>query len=97
MSKINTKPAAHPYKIIVVDAGWVICGDTVAAKDECDMPGLHVTNGQVIRRWGTDRGLGQLAIHGVQPETQLDPVGTAFIPHGKILFTIDSVRLESKE
>ena len=91
-SKINT-PAAG-YKIVVIDAGWVICGDVTAAKDECGLPGLAITNGSVIRRWGTQRGLGQLAIQGKQEETQLDPVGSAFVPHGKILFTIDSVRLE---
>ena len=35
----------------------------------------YMKNASVIRRWGTDKGLGQLAIEGAQPNTKLDPCG----------------------
>jgi len=35
---------------------------------------IHLSDAYVIRRWGTTRGIGQLAIHGLRAETILDPL-----------------------
>lgn len=35
----------------------------------------YLTNASVIRRWGTTKGLGQLAIDGATSDTVLDPCG----------------------
>jgi len=88
---VNT--TASSYKILVIEAGWVICGDAAPKTDMFGAPGLLVTNAHVIRRWGTDSGLGQLAAHGTQPGTTLDPLGTAFVPACKLIVAVDSVRL----
>lgn len=58
--------------IIVLQRGWVIVGDYQADGNECT-----VTNGSVIRNWGTKRGLGELAADGPQSGTVLDPIPTA--------------------
>lgn len=76
------KPCNH--KIVVIQAGWVVTG---AIEDRGDH--LRVTDGSVIRAWGTTAGLGQLAIEGKQNETVLDPFGTGEVPKLAILFTID--------
>ena len=34
-----------------------------------------LTNAYNIRRWGTERGLGELALEGKKENTQLDEVG----------------------
>lgn len=62
---------AKELKIIVAQRGWVYIGEY--RKDGTD----HVLeNAQVIRRWGTTKGLGQLAQEGPIENTKLDPLGT---------------------
>ena len=58
--------------ILVLQRGWVVVGDL--AKDTADS--VELTNASVIRRWGTTRGLGQLAIEGPKKATILDACGT---------------------
>lgn len=55
--------------IIILQRGWVVVGDL-----HKDGPYFVLKKGHVIRRWGTTKGLGQLAIEGPQPETILDPM-----------------------
>jgi len=38
------------------------------------------TNASVVRRWGTTRGLGELAASGPLENTKLDPIGTVKSP-----------------
>ncbi len=54
-------------KIIILPHGWVFIG-----LDNEDGTYSRALN---IRRWGTDSGLGQLALEGPQVETVLDKVG----------------------
>jgi hypothetical protein len=55
---------------VVLQRGWVVVGDVTLTGDE-----LVVENASVIRRWGTTKGLGELASKGPQPSTVLDPAG----------------------
>lgn len=55
-------------KIIVCDRGWVAVGKTVKDGDY-----YYVSDAKIIRRWGTTKGLGELAELGPQNETKLDP------------------------
>ncbi|MBC8350836.1 MAG: hypothetical protein H8E66_02545 [Planctomycetes bacterium] len=59
--------------ILVCDAGFVLVGEVRPNPD--DFMRLLVDHCACVRRWGTTRGLGQLAREGVQPETELDPEG----------------------
>jgi len=55
--------------ILVLQRGWVVVGD-IANENKA---AVRLTNASIIRRWGTTKGLGQLAIEGPQPSTVLDP------------------------
>lgn len=57
--------------ILVLQRGWVVVGDLTHE----DASVVHLDNASVIRRWGTTKGLGQLALEGPQKETILDPCG----------------------
>lgn len=56
-------------EILVLHRGWVVVGRT-----ESDGFVRRVVNGAVIRRWGTTKGLGELAESGPLRETVLDPI-----------------------
>ena len=73
------------FGIVVVDRGFVYVGDV-----ENDGVWCSVTNARNIRRWGTERGLGQLAIEGPQDETVLDIVGSVHIPQKALISIIDT-------
>lgn len=58
---------AGEWKIVILQRGWVMVGKLERHGSECK---LHQAS--VIRKWGTDKGLGQLAEFGPQSETVLD-------------------------
>ena len=64
-------------KIVVLTNGWVIVG-TITGK-------RSLSNAKVIRKWGTSRGIGELA-NGPLIDTVTDPLGEVRI--GKIVFSI---------
>lgn len=73
-------------KIAVVSQGWVIVGVVISDDDE----GISFKTSHVIRRWGTDAGLGQL-VEGPRDNTILDPIPTMIrINREHVLFTIDT-------
>ena len=57
-------------KIVILQRGWVYIGRFSQEGDMCTL--LDAYN---IRRWGTDKGLGQLASEGKQENTKLDKTG----------------------
>ena len=64
-------PEPQPVKILVLQRGWVAVGRY--AKDGAE----HVlTDASIVRRWGTTKGLGQLAQSGPTSSTVLDATGT---------------------
>jgi len=70
--------------IVVLPHGWVLMGDGEYNEDGR----LVLMDANVVRRWGTAKGLGELALSGPTSTTVLDPC------HGRVivsdvLFTID--------
>ena len=55
------------WEIVVVAGGFVFAGRT--RREGMD---LVLTDAAVVRRWGTDRGLGQLAEEGPRQNTTMD-------------------------
>jgi len=56
-------------RIVILQRGWVVIGNFYQNGSDC-----WITNGYVIRQWGTERGLGELAIEGKKVNTKLDPI-----------------------
>jgi hypothetical protein len=65
-------PITAPKYILILQRGWVVVGDL--AYDGPDM--VRLANASVIRKWGTTKGLGQLALEGPLPGTVLDLCGS---------------------
>lgn len=63
-----------PWTILVLQRGWVFVG---RRSQEGSRVTLH--DAQNVRRWGTTRGLGQLAAEGPLATTQLDPAGVVSV------------------
>ena len=57
-------------KIVVLQRAWNMIGRFERSGNDCK---LH--NASVIRRWGTTKGLGELAVKGKLPNTILDKCG----------------------
>ena len=73
------------FSIVVADRGFVYVGDVVHDGEWC-----VVTGASCIRRWGTTKGLGELAANGPLKDTTLDQVGTVRIPGCAVISLIDS-------
>jgi len=73
--------------IVVATAGWVFVGELYP--DEQIDGLLTLRRASVIRKWGTSKGLGELALHGPLTNTVLDPIGSIWIerPH-HVLFRV---------
>jgi len=72
-------------QIVVADRGFVFVGN--AATDDAGT--VTLTNASVIRRWGTTKGLGQLAMSGKTDKTVLDACGTVRVPAGSVVATFN--------
>ena len=71
-------------QIAVLDRGFIYVGETAIVGGF-----VVITAAQNVRRWGTDRGLGQLAAEGPRPDTKLDPAGTVRAPLSALVHLID--------
>ncbi len=70
----GNEPSCHDenkgdVRIAILNRGWVAVGNFTRNGDMC-----KITNGSVIRRWGTSKGLGELAKNGPQDDTTLDSI-----------------------
>ncbi len=74
-------------QIIVATHGFVLIGNVKPAADH-----YLVENAAVIRRWGTTKGLGQVALEGPTPETIFDPCGTVRIEKHATIMRIDCMK-----
>lgn len=63
--------------IVTASGGWAFIGMVEKYSTE---HGVTLYDASCIRRWGTTRGLGQIALNGPTEDTILDPVGTVHIP-----------------
>ena len=71
-------------KIVVLDHGFVVVGHV-----EFDGHYIVVTNCRCVRRWGTSKGLGQLAVEGPLPNTVLDAQPTTRVHELQVVQMID--------
>lgn len=62
-------------QIVILDRGFVYVGDVTTEPDWC-----LIENASCVRRWGTKKGLGELAANGPLSNTVLDPAGTVRAP-----------------
>ena len=62
-------------QIAILDRGFVFVGNVAIEGDW-----LLITDAQNVRRWGTSRGLGELAAKGPLKDTVLDPAGAVRVP-----------------
>jgi len=82
---MESKNILEGFAIVVADRGYVYVGDV-----RMDESFAVVSNARNIRRWGAERGLGQLALEGPTEETRLDSVGTVRIPTRAVISIIDT-------
>ena len=81
----TTKTALKDRRIIALAERWVFIGDYHAAED--GKP-AYLTDASCIRTWGTKAGLGEIALRGPTPDTNLDPCGTLVIEQSSVLFSL---------
>lgn len=75
------------WEIVVVAGGFVFVGRVI--RDGMD---LRLSDAAVVRRWGTDRGLGQLAEGGPLTNTTLDTTPLPIVvPESAVLHRIGCV------
>lgn len=56
-------------RIVILQRGWIMVGRYERNGYECKL-----TNAYNVRKWGTSKGLGEIAENGPTPDTILDPV-----------------------
>lgn len=78
------RPKALPIRIVILQRGWVVVGRYAQAGSA-----VTITNASVIRRWGTTRGLGEIAAGGPTPNTALDGCGTVRCHELAVIATLD--------
>jgi hypothetical protein len=76
-------------KIFVLDAGFVYIGEGAAINDPLLGESIIIKKASNIRRYGTNKGLGQLAIEGKKESTELDYFGTITVPKSKVQHIIE--------
>ena len=86
LARAKTKKAAtkRDLRIVVLQRGWVAVGDYSLKGDE-----VIIADASIVRRWGTTKGLGELAAKGPQPNTVLDPSGTLRVHPAGVVLTFD--------
>lgn len=73
-----------PRKIVVAERGFVFVGNVSEEGDK-----VIIDNCDCIRRWGTTKGLGELATSGPLKDTVLDPQPRTVIHNLRVVHTID--------
>lgn len=78
-------PEEYGFKMVILDKGFVyLCWVTIDPTHTW----VYLDKTFNVRRWGTDKGLGQLA-KGPRPDTQIDAVGRVQIPYRVLQQMID--------
>jgi hypothetical protein len=71
-------------QVVILDRGFVYVGDVTLSDGW-----VTIENASNVRRWGTNRGLGELASKGPQANTQLDPTPTIRAPVKSLIGMIE--------
>ena len=88
---LGCEPSKNPesgvvtgHKIVVCQRGFVYAGDV---SEICDY--IVIENAVNIRKWGTTKGLGELAGKGSLPDTKADASGTVRVHRLAIVSMLD--------
>lgn len=73
--------------IFMVESGLVFICESYTETDDA----YHLDQANVIRVWGTTKGIGQIALQGPTSDTIFDPCGNPTVPKGKVLVIIPCV------
>jgi hypothetical protein len=71
-------------RIVILQRGWVAVGKYTQDGENC-----RLENASIIRRWGTTKGLGQIAADGPTSNTVLDKCPTLRFNVLTVIATID--------
>ena len=71
-------------QIIIAQRGWVFVGNVDRSGDD-----VTITDAHCVRKWGTTKGLGELAANGPQSKTVLDKMGTVRLHALAVVAAID--------
>jgi hypothetical protein len=71
-------------RIIVCQQGWVVAGLVCQRGNE-----FVISEGVIVRRWGTTAGLGELAANGPLEDTKLDPAGVVRVHQLSVVLQLD--------
>ena len=72
------------HKIVVCQRGFVYAGDVATVGDY-----IVIANAVNVRKWGTTKGLGELAAKGSLPDTKADATGTVRVHRLAVVSMID--------
>ena len=73
----------HGLCLLVADNAHVWFGHVVT-----DMRWAHISGARIVRRWGTERGLNQLATEGPRANTILDDPSDVLVASSKVIAII---------
>lgn len=68
--------------IVVLSRGWIVCG--LLTKGDW----ISLNSAYVVRRWGTTKGLGEIAENGPTKDTILDQTPPMEMPASAVINTI---------
>lgn len=71
-------------RIVILQRGWVFVGEFAQNGPNCSL-----SNANVVRIWGTNRGLGEIAKNGPTNRTELDPCQTVKFHELTVIATIE--------
>jgi hypothetical protein len=71
-------------KIVILQRGFVMVGEFSKEGSDCKLE-----KAAMIRRWGTTKGLGEIAESGPTPKTVLDPCGVVNFHELTVIASID--------
>jgi hypothetical protein len=84
LNSVSVPKPESKVQIVIAPRGWVFIGYTYETEKH-----LVIERANVIRVWGTTKGIGEL-INGPLKDTKLDSCGTTRIPLGAVLAQIDA-------
>jgi hypothetical protein len=70
-------------RIVILQRGWIFVGKYFEHGEKC-----RLENANVIRNWGTTKGLGEIADNGPTSSTKLDPTPTVEFHKLTVIATI---------
>lgn len=79
-----TSPADERLRIVVCDRGFVLVG-RASTKDSY----VTIRDCSCIRKWGTTKGLGEIAAGGPTTKTVLDPQPTTIVHERQVVMQIN--------